>query len=248
MRYCKSQQGYILILIMVLMAIMAIASVQFTARTSGSLKTFSQTRDANQSLLIAESALNTLYAHFAYNADLNQDGTPDNSAPINMATTPPGINLPYLYYFANNSTIGQQQPGILQSIATNEAQANPISSNNAPGFNPNQALRIDNLYSNNAGPLTYQQNENGLLIRSQLTWTQINASKGKAIAWLEAVRDKNNDSIIKIYVQAVGEYQSSRSYVQRFAGSYSQTIGGPLCALCESNTQTTRPTKRGEHS
>ena len=233
----NQQRGYILILVLVLMAIMTIASLQYTARTTGSLKTISQTRDANQSLLIAESAMNTLYANFVYDADLNNDGTADNIASINRDTSPPTVSIPYLFFLNVNNDIAAIRPGILQNIATSEASGSSNSGNAGPGLNPQQSILISNLYSNLTTPVVFSQDSNGTISRSNTNWSQLSSTTGKAISWLEAVEDADNAAQIKIYVQAVGEFQGTRSYVQRLAGSYSQTMSAPRSTIIESNTQ-----------
>lgn len=236
-RPTHKQGGYTLVALVVVLSMLGVASMQYMERTAQSLQMSGYARDSAESLLLAEAAMNMVYGRFIYDGDLDRVNGPDNLASINTKATPPTIPLPYMYYVTAGDGIDQSQPSLLQRVADGEAAAQGADVDDRAVPSDIPRLRVDNLFNAGGGfaPLMFGQDDNdpGLQVRNG-TWTGLESPR-KAAAWLELVRDPDTERL-QVFVEAVGQVGNAKSYVQRFVGSYTDTLGH-LGALNESNPE-----------
>ena len=162
---------------------------------------------------------------------------------VNSTTHVADVIAPLDYvFFVNDGGAGltETRPSLLQKVANGEAKGVSDSAARVPN---NQVvaegtadLTINDLFSNSHKPLVYAMNQNGLLVESNsASWTGITTQE-KAAAWLEFTRNAADNKAMDIWVQAVGQTGFSRSYLQRYVGTFypPTTIGG-LSALIEAS-------------
>ena len=273
----RQQRGMALILVLVLLLITAAASVFFYNSMVGSTRMSGANRDNTASLLLAESALETLRGGFSntLNSDANNESIHatdcTKSRVVGQTTTlysldnceayevvrasaqvPVGANntthvtdiiapLDYIFFVNDGGTgLTETRPSLLQKVANGEAKGVSDSAARVPS---NQVvaegtadLTINDLFSNSHKPLLYAMNQNGLLVASNsASWTGI-TTQDKAAAWLELTRNVADNTAMDIWVQAVGQTGFSRSYLQRYVGTfYPPTQLGGLSALVEAS-------------
>lgn len=200
-------------------------SLQFMDRSVVTMKLADYSRSSNESLLIAESAMNWIFGTFNHGGQY--DGmTLDNTVAPDLIT-PDLSNHRYIFYIREDNQIRIGLPDILQRVADGEAR-------NAGGSIVNQVvdgtastLLVQDLLQNGR-PLLFEKT-NVFRAAPSLNWAT--SRNARAAAWIEAVRDPSQPSRVLFYAQAVGQYETSRSYVQRFLGSYSDTMNRNIGAI-----------------
>lgn len=231
----RQQKGYSLLAVVVLLSLFAVIALQFLDRTTKSIQISGYARDSAESLVLAEAAMNTLYGSFVYDADLDGANGPDNLTTVNTKPGQIEISLPYMYFVNGGAGVDQTAPSLLQRIADGEAAAQGGAVNNH-GTSAAR-LRIDNLFqAGNAGApimFVHAPDEPAKLKRVTTTWSATNATR-KAAAWLELTKNPLLDGTYGIYVQAAAQVGDAKAYVQRFAGTMTDTLGRRVGALNES--------------
>ena len=228
----KQQHGYIFILVIIFLGILMLSSLKFIENSTQSLRMSSMSRTADESLFLAEAAMNNVFGLFSYDGDLDQDGVADNEYTINIQENNIDIPWPYVFYRSDNQSIEQTHASLLQIVANNEARAQGQTYQGKHAIPLNARVNVASLYSDETRPLVFTRSDNGL-VASNTEWTQINNTQ-KAAVWVEVVKDEQNDQAYKLYVQAVAQSQHSKSYVQRYLGTFSLTLGS-LAALSEAS-------------
>jgi len=228
--------GYIIVLTIVLVVALLFITVQFLGRTSDSLQISGFQRDSQESLLLAESAMNKLYGQYYYKVDIDGDGKIDFIDQALNVDNPQNSELPYLYYVdSEDENRYMETPSILQRIANGEARGVGGSiDKNAVSKDTNQLL-VENLYSNGGiQPIVYVLTSDNDLVKSNEKWSNIKDDETKvSAAWFEMVSNSDIDGDIQLYVQAIGKIGQSKSYVQRYIGSMSNRLGDQVGAANE---------------
>ena len=227
----KKQSGYILIVSVILLGVMLIATLNFFEQSADSIQMSGYSRDSSEALLLAESAMNMLYGTFKFDGDIDGDENIDRSEGFSLQDPSP-LPLPYMYFRSDLDTIGitATQPSILQRIADGEARSGTtktavnIANNVVPELA--QHLLINELFNTNTRPVLFTLNEtNQLDFITDKTWAEtINENDKAAVAWLELTRPTENGPV-EIYVQAAAKVGRSINYVQKFVGTFSNTLG-----------------------
>ena len=248
-------QGYILPFILILLITLMVGSASFFNRTISSGKLSGASRDYDQALLLAESGGNWLAGRFvngdttAYTGigcaaasmvgDINCDGTRDDDQghPANFAPANALLALGYQFYLRDNTnafrTTGAAE--VLQLVADGEARnelLNAAFNNNGilPGATPR--LRVNDLFVSAAiRPILLVQSATGLT-RSTATWN-LETAPEKAAVWMELSRnpDATHPNWFDMYVCSVAKVGSSKAYLQRYIGSYTDpTLGSTVVA------------------
>lgn len=235
----RAQGGYALLAVVVVMSVFTVVSLQYMERTAKSIQLSGYGRDSSESLLMAEGAMNMLYGRFIFDDDIDGDDINDNTETIDSTKSPPGIPLPYMFYVTGGHGIDQTAPSLLQRIANGEASATSGAVENH-SISASK-LRVDDLFQGGPGtaPLLFVQDTDnaGHLKISHGSWNSTNDTH-KAAAWLELVQSPTQAGKIQVFVQALAQVGNSKSYVQRFAGTFSATLGRRFGALNESNPAT----------
>ena len=231
----KNQNAYILMLSIVLLLAMLIASLNFFEQSTDNIQISGYNRDSSESLLFAESAMNTLYGRFVFDKDLDNDGKADNTEKLDI-DNPGQLPLHYSYFITNGNGIDQALPSMLQRIANGEARNNGSSgTNNTFSINQNEIL-VENLFTQTAKPILFEFDAQNKLIISNKNWTDLSSGNSKtAAAWLELVRNPELAGTIQVYVQSIAKVGNSKSYVQRLIGTYPNTLGIKLGGINESS-------------
>lgn len=224
----QQQRGYILIYVLILLAGLLAVSLQFLDRSVVTMKLADYSRSSNESLLMAESALNWLYG--SYNNGGRYDGKELDRDSLDIDTDNPNFEShPYIFFIRENNRLRSGVPDILQRMADGEARhrGGRIDKQGVDA-GANHLLIADML---NAGqPMRFEKTD-AFRVAPALDWDK--SANARALAWIEAVRDPSQPSRVLFYAQAVGQYDSSRSYVQRYLGSYSDTLGTDVSVLSE---------------
>ena len=230
-RHPQRETGYILIFVAIVLLALSIVSIKYFSGSISSKKVAAYSRDAEESFMLAESAMNTLYGGFIYEGDFNQDDVFDKQVPINIEAPAPFGNK-YMYFVSAENRIDQTIPSILQRIADGEARAIAGEVNGAIVSATATSLRINDLFSGDSRPLVFTHSANGL----QPTNNSWGASETpKAAVWIEVIRDTFQANQLYLFAQAAAQVGDSKSYVQRYIGEYSDTIGHQVSALTEAN-------------
>jgi hypothetical protein len=243
------QQGYILLIVIIFLAILLSAGAHFFLRSTEHTKESGGIRDMTESVLLAESAMN--YAMGQYMSGTIDDSAEkipnfmDSQADLASILTATGS----LFYITDTSTadeIEQTAPSLLQIVANGEA-SNVAATNltsarlETSAVNPLVTLRINDLFDGAATfrPLLYTINSaTGLLTPSMaVSWSSLDATV-KAAVWFEVIQNPNNSSSVDVYVQAVAEVDGAKSYIQRTLVGYDPTweLGDDISAVSESST------------
>ncbi len=219
----RSQQGYILMLVLVLLTVLSVAASQFMTRSQRATQMVSNASNSSASLNLAEAALNTLAGRFTFGDDLNNDGTPDNEQAVFDPSGEP--NLPYLFFVSTaGDDIDQTAPSILQKVANGETLgvSQNLNSRNIPATIAN--LNVAGMFGAGFKPRLYVQQGGGFIV-SNNDWNNETAYS-KAAVWLEMVASPVVNSQVNVYVAAVGQVGESKSYLQRFVGAYGVQMSG----------------------
>ena len=235
------QSGYIIMVSVVLLGAMLLATLSYFERSADNIQMSGYNRDSAEALLLAESAMNTLYGQFKYGRDIDDDDIADRDQSFD-SNNPSTLPTFYMYFVSGTEpiSISQTQPTILQKIADGEARSaarttQTVSSHRVPVDANN--LVISELYTagNTQRPVLYILDENNRLSISNDNWTNIiNNNPKAAVAWLELVLSPTGNGTIQVYAQAAAQIGSSKNYVQRYVGAYPNTLG-PLGAANESS-------------
>jgi len=248
----RHQKGAILTLVLVILGILIATSMQFYAVSTDSTKISGAARDSSESLLLAESAMETLRGQFIN--DFDRDGivsvvacdvggkTIDKCEAGNIRNniaTPLASMLSYMYYSSTGTALNQTQPSILQKVADGEGAFDTATSQLA-SQNVSTAvtrLRINDLFTAGFKPILFTVNNNGLLVNSAAADWNKETSTQKAAAWIEVILNPTDNEAIDLYVQAVSQVGNARSFLQRYVGSYfnNDTLGALISPLAESS-------------
>ncbi len=248
----RQQSGAILIFVLVVLGILIISSTQFFSMATDSTKISGASRDSSESILLTESAMENLRGQFINNLDYAGDvdvalcdfgGTSVDKCEAgdireNM-TAPVTFLMPYMYFVSDAAALDQDQPSLLQTIANGEGAFDESSSQLASQIvsSATTQLRVNDLFANSFKPLLFTVNDNGLLVDSAAADWDAETGTHKAAAWIEVILNPDDDEAIDLYVQAVAQVGSSRSFLQRYVGSYfnDDTLGELVSPLAESS-------------
>lgn len=256
----EHQGGLALVLVLVLLLITTLASVFFYNSMVGSTRMSGANRDNTASLQLAESALELLRGGFSNQLDSSVDPADINAADCTTAGAlgPHSLDnceayevirdlnsnghitdviapLDYIFFVSDGGPgLTEIRPSILQKVANGEADntSSAVAADQVVAEGTAK-MTINDLFGNSHKPLIWAMNENGLLVASPLSWTG-ETTQEKAAAWLELTRNEDDDTAMDIWAQAVGQTGFSRSYLQRYVGTfYPPTTVGGLSALIE---------------
>lgn len=247
----NKQQGAVLVLTVIFLFIMLGSSLHFFRQIMDDIKISGASRDSNESLLLAESAMELLRGRFINNLDTNPtiNVTSCNVGGISLdkceaseigknINDPSAYLMPYMYYVSSATALDQTKPSILQNIANGEATNKTPSTMGAQKISlATKKLRINDLFGAGFNPRLFAVNSNGLLEDSLVADWDTETSLQKAAAWIEVILNPTNSSAVDLYVQAVAQAGNGRSYLQRYVGTYfvSDTIGALVSPLAESS-------------
>ena len=224
----RRQSGYILIVSVILLGAMLMATLGFFQQSADSVQISGYDRDSAEALLLAESGMNMLYGTFIFGEDIDGDGNTDKDVSFNI-NNPDLLSYMFFVSAADDIKISATEPGILQRISNGQARsashsAIMITNNRVPAGDGN--LLISELFNGDSAPITYEQdNITHELKNNGDSWATLRtANKNAAVAWLELIRS-TDDGPIEIYVQAAAQVGKSINYVQRYVGSYPNTLG-----------------------
>ncbi len=256
-RALRSQTGYILLFVLILLVMVMVGSASFFYRSAQGAQLSGATRDYDQARLLAESSLNLVLGRItnfsgtspvvstsatvipciaAASApaanDLNCNGAADANE-AKPASFTPALPLPvgYEFFLANAAGAGitESGPGILQRVANGEArnQANALADQSV--LTNINALRINNLFiSANVRPLLLTQSSNGLTFSGN-TWNKEPAAE-KAAVWLEVSQDPAHSTWYNLYICSAAQVINAKAYIQRFIGAYTDQLGAQVVA------------------
>lgn len=260
----NANQGYILLLVMILMLTLLLAAANFFNRSIDSARLSGYLRDTGEAQQLAEAAINRVTGRFisgipdntlvtAIN-DLNADGRIDRQQirdVIPSLTAGPSGALPnYVFYVSANMPLAASAPvasgttsSLLQAVADGEARAqnnlamlgNSVANAAAPRY-----LRINTLFASaTERPLlfVFPAGQTGFQLSAAPDWNSEPATR-KVAVWLELVANPTTQEL-DMYAQAAALSGGSRAYLQRRIGShsYNQTLGGLVAPLSESGNR-----------
>ena len=212
---------------------MVIVSSKFMTSSLTSAKTIGYNRDASESFVLAESALNWLYGRFVYDGNIDtSDDAIDNQININLEDARDLANH-YMYFVSDNIQINQTEPSVLQRVANGEGNNSNGLVNGRVIPETTATLLVDDLFTDVARPVVLFQTADGIQ-QSDRSWNQV-PGNNRAAVWIELVGDPLQGNRIHLFVQSVAEVGQSRSYIQRYIGQYSDALGYDISALTEAN-------------
>ncbi len=236
----RRQQGNVLVVTALFMLVLMGASTHFYYRATASTTLAGSARDNAESLLLAESALNMMLGRFSSGLDSDGDGTTDKIEggviQQNM-TNPAGLLMPYMYYVTAGAGIDQTQPSLLQRVADGESLGSVVGGLAGQDVSSaSNVLRVNALFGAGFSPQLYTLNNNSLLIDSAAADWDSETNASKAAAWFELAQNPNDSAALDLYVQAVAAVGDSKSYVQRYVGTYYANIAiGSIAILAEAS-------------
>lgn len=250
----RSQSGYILILSALFLFVLMAGSAHFFYRTTENTNASGTTRDSIQALLLAESVLELMRGQLVLNrldSDNNvrvtacQDPNNNNlssdiceAAEIRSHISDPLNHLfPYMYFVSATDALENSTPQLLQRIANGETQqTNPSALNSQKIAASTLQLRINDLFDTNFAPHLFVLNANGRPVPSAAADWDAETSALKAAAWVEVIINPNSSESVDLIVQAVAQVDKARSYVQRYAGTFSSSTSlGSVSMLSEAS-------------
>jgi len=226
----KKQKGYIVLITIMLLATLLTTSLSFFERSANNMQMTGYNRDSAESLLLAESAMNSLLGQFS-TRDLDVDLLIDSSETVNPLVPMP-LPLYYMFFTSAGLLITEPTPSILQRVANGEARGmgNMLASNIVPIANNN--LQISDLFVDiNARPVVFTLAANNLLqtnngILNAAAWNNAVANNNQiAAVWLEIVQNPTLLGTLQVYIGSVAIVGNSKSYVQRLIGSVGTDLG-----------------------
>ncbi len=223
------QNGFVLPFALVLLVVLIMLSAGFFNRSADSAVFSGTTRDSGQAMLLAESTLNRLIGQFSNGRDVDgQNGADASDAKALMtalASPPSPINVKYIFYRTGGAGIDQNGPDILQRVANGEARNSGSALASQAVSNGTGRLKINNLFvSNVMSPLLFVHGSNGLGASAAASWDAETAAE-KVAVWIEVTRNPLHTGWLDVYVQSAAQVGGAKAYVQRFIGSYKDTLG-----------------------
>ena len=251
----KKQKGYILPLVLILLTAMIAGSAAFFGRANDSASMSALQRDHDLAVTLAESGANRVLGLY-YNddatpravascgvstmiGDMNCDTLHDNpqSKPDSLNPTLP-LPLAYEFFLTSSNGLTESAPGILQMIANGEARNVSTPAANQSISTTTTRMKVSDLFvSASVSPLLFT-NGSGGLVRSSNSWSA-ETSEEKVAVFLEATRnpDPLKSTWIDLYINSVARVGTSRAYVLRYIGSFTDTWAGAIPApISESAT------------
>ena len=251
----KEQKGYLLLIAIVFLFILGMASLHFFNRSSENLKMSGALRDSATAQLLAESAMEHMRGQFVMGR-LDSDPTIRVSACDNGSgatfdmcessliqknrQNPDDHMFPYMFYITDGNGIDSKRPSLLQRVADGESRfsevdvATSITGHAAP--NARELVRIEDLFAGSTKPLLYIMNDSGKVESSLANSWNAETHAEKAAAWFEVVQNSSDTDAIDIYVQSAAQVGNSRSYVQRYVGTFTNgTVLGVVSAVSEAS-------------
>ncbi len=229
----SGERGYVLILVVSLLAILAVSSSQYWSNVTRNVSALAHSGNKTSSLMLAEAALNRAAGMFVFGSDLDGNNAEDNAQLSFIVPAAPGLF--YAFYMTDGNVVSKQAPSLLQRVANGEAagQAGNVA---AQAINENViALQVQDLFGAGYSPLLYVLNGDQLQI-SNNDWNT-ERSNAKAAAWIELVQDPVEADQLNLYVQAMAQVGLSKSYVQKYVGALrkqdSQIIGRTVAAISQ---------------
>lgn len=227
-------------------------SAHFYFQTSENTSASGTVRDSSQALLLAESAMELLRGQLVLSR-LNTDNTTRvagcvdannvtsdicEAAEIRNNMSNPSANLfNYMYYVSSGNALENTSPTILQWVANGEqagATASTLSSQIVA--NSDTQIRINDLFGNGFAPKLYTLNSNSLLVSSNASNWNAESAAEKAAVWVEVIVNPNNANAVDLIVEAVAQVGKAKTYVQRYAGTFSSsTTLGSVSVLSEAS-------------
>jgi len=229
-------------------------SAHFYFRTSENTIASGTVRDSSQALLLAESVMELMRGELVLNR-LNTDNTtrvaacedPNNNnatsdiceaAEIRSNMSNPSAKLfAYMYYISASTALEHNSPSLLQRVANGEAAATTAATLSSQKVDESDSqIRINDLFGNGFAPRMYTLNSNSLLVPSNAANWNAETAPEKAVAWVEVIVNPDNANAVDLIVQAVAQVGKAKSYVQRYAGSFSSgTTLGSVSVLSEAS-------------
>lgn len=230
--------GYVLPFTLALLAVLTVLSAGFFDRAADSAIFSGSMRDSTQALLLAESAMNRLHGQFVNGKNVDGQGALDADDAKNimyaMVAPPSPLNVSYLFYRTAGAGVDQTQPDILQRVANGEARASGATLATQGVPDGASRIRVNDLFiGDTMRPVLFTHSAAGL-VRSVSRWGDA-ANAEKAAAWMEVTRNPSHSKWVDVYVQAAAQVGASKAYVQRYIGSYTDTLGGWVPPLGEAS-------------
>jgi len=143
----------------------------------------------------------------------------------------------YMYYVSSSAALEHNAPSLLQRVANGEAATVTASTLASQKVDDNTSqLRVNDLFGNGFAPKLLTLNANSLLIASNAASWDAESAPEKAAAWVEVIVNPDNPNAVDLIVQAVAQVGKAKSYVQRYAGSFSSgTTLGSVSVLSEAS-------------
>lgn len=249
------QQGYILFLVLVLLIALMVGAMSFFRRANDITQLSGASRDYDLAMVQAESGGNWVLGRFtnikdtaafvgigcaaaSMPGDLNCDGTLDTVQGRPSSFTPAlPLTLGYQFYQIDTAGVtaisNNNAPRIVQMVADGEARN---SGGNLGGvqtvLTTTTRLRVNDLFvSASVRPILLVKDANGLMRRSNNDWDTEIAAEKMAI-WVEITRnpDPNKTGYFDLYLSVASKVGNSKAYLQRYLGSYGNTLGGIVVA------------------
>lgn len=230
---CKKQTGFVVIFVCVFMSALLLVAAQFHRYSYQHMLNSGFTRTGFEAEILAESALNLMMGEFLSGRDYFVNGIADieearslvllQNDPVQMDRLLD--TLPYMMYIKLNGALDEitlTQPQLLQSLANGAGQGSTQGNANYDRHyfyaDNDQALVLDiaDLFSDKRRPvLLVQDQDTGLLRRSDVQHWGNESSDIKLAAWMELVRSSGAPEDVDIYVQVFAEVHGTRRYTQR---------------------------------
>ena len=255
----RHERGITLILVLILLVIAVAASAFFNNSMVNSTRISGANRDNSASLLLAESAMETLRGRLLNEMDDDNGGesdTCDDSCELHeivleeyLASSTDVLTMlaeaDYVYFAGDGTNgISETRPSVLQKVANGEAamlgSGTRVTSQEVASSM--DEILCQDLFSGGtpmlfttgpgldwAGSTT--SNTNNLLVASAYaSWDAQKAGNDYnqtiAAAWAEITQNPANLNAMDLWVQAIAQVGWSKSYLQRYIGTYYPPAGG----------------------
>lgn len=249
----RQQSGFIMILVAIFLLVLMVGSAQLFTRIAEDTVTSGTLRDSTEALMLAETAMEHLRGQYINTLDSVAEA-PSNGLDRDIAgqltgnmAAPDGVLFPYMYYVSAGAGLDQTQPAILQKIADGEGAGADGAAMAARSIATNTAqLRINNLFASPGGtavsPMLYVLDaQSGLLTASAAANWNAEVSSEKAAVWIEVIQNPSNGTAVDLFVQAMAQVGTAKSYVQRYIGTYNNVLGSISTLAEASNIDRARP-------
>lgn len=220
-----TQRGLALPTVLIIMLLLLIISVAYLGQTGEDMRMGGTSRDTSSAQTLAEAGLDHVVERLSSQSiavsDIDGNTVSDAIEGYkDLTSMPTTLPLGYSFY----SVIGSAPaiaPTILQSVATGESLGT-ICSNTVQKISCGN-MSINNLFiSGTLHPLLFVQTSSGFTPSANTWGTE--TEKNKVAVWLEMVQSDptNNPEFVDVYVQSAAQSEHSKSYVQKFVGTYSR--------------------------